>query len=83
MCESIILHHKIAQVTLDQAKYLLKIKEITERFTEFRLRELSRKGTIPESNFGSEERNLIYLIGWVCGVRSHPMMATLLRPVDS
>jgi hypothetical protein len=34
MCESIILHHKIAQVTLDQAKYLLKIKEITERFTE-------------------------------------------------
>jgi hypothetical protein len=45
MCESIILHHKIAQVTLDQAKYLLKIKEITEKFTE-----IWAPGTQPKRN---------------------------------
>jgi hypothetical protein len=83
MCESIILHHKIAQMTLDQAKYLLKIKEITERFTE-----IQAPGTQPKRNnsrvqFWFQRAELIYLIVQVCRIPSHRMIATLLRPVDS
>src|SRR5260370_5956330 len=55
------LHHKIVQTILDQAKYLARSSEIVEVLPTFRFRELGRTRIIPEPNFCSRGRNLIYL----------------------